>query len=145
LVKIYLQDAYSVDIILNIQPARTKSCLQVFSFMRKGSIILIDGSNFYFKLKDLGLQNQLEFDFRSFSTFLSSDYNNISTTYYIGAVKTDGSSKTARLHSNQQKLLVHLRKNNVSYVLGYLLKSQGKFHEKGVDVRMAVDILSFCS
>ncbi len=109
--------------------------------MHKRSIILIDGSNFYFKLKDIGLENQLKFDFRSFTTYLSKGFHNISTTYYIGAVKTDGSKKIERLHSNQQRLLRHLRKNNVNYVLGYLLKSQGKFHEKGVDVRMAVDIL----
>ena len=28
------------------------------------------------------------------------------------------------------------------YELGYLLKSNGKFHEKGVDVHLAVDLLS---
>jgi len=111
--------------------------------MYKRSIILIDGSNFYFKLNDIGLQNQLKFDFRSFSKYLSKTYYNLSTTYYIGAVKTDGTKRTLKLHTNQQKLLRHLRENNVEYVLGYLLKSHDKFHEKGVDVRMAVDILVY--
>lgn len=111
--------------------------------MNKRSIILIDGSNFYFKLKDIGLQNQLKFDFKSFSQYLSNTYHNLSTTYYIGAVKTDGTKRTLELHARQQKLLRHLRENEVKYVLGYLLKSNDRFHEKGVDVRMAVDILVY--
>jgi uncharacterized LabA/DUF88 family protein len=45
------------------------------------------------------------------------------------------------LLANQQKLFVHLKKHKFRYELGYLLKSRGKFHEKGVDVHMAVDIL----
>lgn len=102
---------------------------------------MIDGSNFYFKLKDLDLQNQLRFNFVEFSKYLSSKYNNISTTYYIGAVKTDGTRKIAKFNADQQKLFSHLRNNHVQYVLGYLLKSNGKFHEKGIDVHMAVDIL----
>lgn len=34
-----------------------------------------------------------------------------------------------------------LKKNQVAYSLGYLLKSDGKYHEKGVDVQIAVDLL----
>ena len=45
------------------------------------------------------------------------------------------------MQADQQRLLSHLRKNKFSYSLGYLLKSDGKFHEKGVDVNIAVDIL----
>ena len=45
------------------------------------------------------------------------------------------------LYSNQQKLFTHLRNQNVDIKLGYLLMSDGKFHEKGVDVQIAVDIV----
>ena len=45
------------------------------------------------------------------------------------------------MHANQQKLFAHLRKHKVKYSLGYLLKSDGKYHEKGVDVNIAVDML----
>ena len=43
--------------------------------------------------------------------------------------------------ADQQRLFAHLHRHKVRYSLGYLLKSGGKFHEKGVDVNMAVDIL----
>lgn len=103
--------------------------------------ILIDGSNFYFKLKDLNLHNLLSFNFSTFAQFLSKDRQITKAVYYIGAVKTDGTEKTKKLHNSQQKLFEHLRKHKVRYSLGYLLKSEGKFHEKGVDVNIAVDIL----
>lgn len=110
--------------------------------MGKGKcIILIDGSNFYFKLKDLGLVDLLNFNFSAFSKYLSRSNLIVSTTYYIGKVKTTGSEKSKRMQANQQKLFSSLRNHKVTYSLGYLLKSDGKFHEKGVDVNMAVDML----
>lgn len=110
-------------------------------FMPKSSIILIDGSNFYFKLRDLGLDNQLCFNFREFTQYLSSQYKNISTTYYIGAVRTKNDFHTKRLHSKQQKLFQYLLSQGIKYSLGYLLESNGLIHEKGVDIQIAVDML----
>ncbi|MBI2326724.1 NYN domain-containing protein [Candidatus Curtissbacteria bacterium] len=104
-------------------------------------IILIDGSNFYFKLKDLRLQRLLEFDFSSFSKYLARNCEIKDSIYYIGAVRTDGTEKTFKLFKAQRKLLMHLKRNKFKYSLGYLLKSDGKFREKGVDVNIAVDIL----
>ncbi len=107
----------------------------------KRCIILIDGSNFYFKLKDLKLHNLLEFDFSNFALKLAGKEKIVHATYYIGKIRTDGTKRTNIIHANQQKLFGHLKKHNFNYSLGYLLKSDGKFHEKGVDVNMAVDIL----
>ena len=45
------------------------------------------------------------------------------------------------MQANQQKLFTHLKKHHIFYSLGYLLKSGDKYHEKGVDVNIAVDIL----
>jgi uncharacterized LabA/DUF88 family protein len=101
----------------------------------------MDGSNFYFKLRDIQLHQLLTFDFSQFCTFLAKDQQVISATYYVGAVRTDGTGKTQQLYQNQRKLLSHLRKHNLCYSLGYLLKSDGKFREKGVDVNIAVDML----
>lgn len=109
--------------------------------MVKKVIVLIDGSNFYFKLKDLKLHNLLEFNFSGFIKMLAGTDKVTRATYYIGAVKTDGTEKTLRLFSNQRKLLSHLKNHRIRYSLGYLLKSNGIFHEKGVDVNIAVDIL----
>jgi len=104
-------------------------------------VIIIDGSNFYFKLKGLKLHDLVNFNFSKFAKDMAGKDKIVSATYYIGAVKTDGSSKTARMFASQRKLLANLRRNGFRYSLGYLLKSEGKFHEKGVDVNMAVDIL----
>ena len=108
---------------------------------KKRCTVLIDGSNFYFKMKELRLHHLLQFDFSSFIKFIAKKYRVVFATYYIGKIKTDGTDKTAQLHASQQKLFAHLRKHKVKYSLGYLLKSGGRFHEKGVDVNIAVDIL----
>ena len=73
--------------------------------MGKKCIILIDGSNFYFKLKDLGLHNLLEFDFLGFSKSISKNQEIVIVTYYVGKISTDGTQKTQELFDNQRKLL----------------------------------------
>lgn len=56
-------------------------------------------------------------------------------------MRTDGTEKTKRVHADQQRLFAYLRKHKYHFSLGYLLKSDGVFHEKGVDVNIAVDML----
>jgi len=109
--------------------------------MKKKVIILIDGSNFYFKLKDLKLNHLLNFNFSEFGIKLANKNVINMTIYYIGKIKTDGTKKTQILFDNQRKLLSHLGKHKIKYSLGYLLKSNGRYHEKGVDVNIAVDML----
>lgn len=108
---------------------------------QKRCIIFIDGSNFYFKLKDLKLHSLLGFDFGKFAAMIADGEKIVKIIYYVGAVKTDGTEHTQKLFNAQRRLLVHLKKYKILYSLGYLLKSGGKFHEKGVDVNIAVDIL----
>lgn len=109
--------------------------------MKQRCLILIDGSNFYFKLKDLQLQNLLEFNFDKFAQYIARENTIISARYYVGRVRQDGSEKADKLLAEQQKLLTFLKRNNFKYTLGYLLKTDGKYHEKGVDVEIAVDML----
>ena len=108
---------------------------------KKLCIVLIDGSNFYFKLKDLKLHKLLDFDFSGFIKHLSKDSEIAQATYYVGAVRTDGTEKVQQMFNNQRRLFAHLRQHKFKYSLGYLLKSNNKFHEKGVDVNMAIDML----
>lgn len=108
---------------------------------QESCFILIDGSNFYFKLKDAGLKSLLDFNFSMFAKTLAGKDKITSCIYYVGAVKTDGTAKTQILFSSQRKLLSNLKKHHFKYSLGFLLKSGGRFHEKGVDVNIAVDIL----
>lgn len=108
---------------------------------KRRCIVLIDGSNFYFKLKDLKLQRLLAFDFSGLIKLLSGKDKVVETVYYIGAVRTDGTEKTQKLFRGQRRLFAHLKRKKIRYSLGYLLKSGSRFHEKGVDVNIAVDIL----
>ena len=107
----------------------------------KRCIVIIDGSNFYFKLKDLKLHQLLKFNFSGFAKLLCKKDKLVGATYYVGAVRTDGTKRTLNMYKDQRKLFASLRKYKFRYSLGYLLKSDGKFREKGVDVNMAVDIL----
>ncbi len=109
--------------------------------VKQRCIILIDGSNFYFKLKDLKLHNLLAFDFTKFVHLISRSNEIVSACYYIGRIRQDNTSKTQKLFDAQQKLLGRLRNHKVSYTFGYLMKSDGVYHEKGVDVQIAVDML----
>ncbi len=104
------------------------------------TIILIDGSNFYFKLKDLGLHT-LDFHFSAFTKFLAGNRKVIRSTYFVGEVRTDGTEHVQKLYNDQQKLIARLKNHGVRYQFGFLLKSDGKYHEKGVDVHIAVAIL----
>lgn len=105
------------------------------------AIVLVDGSNFYFKLRDLKLHQLLKFNFSRFAKALIGNRRLMAASYYVGKVRTDGTAKTQELFNNQRKLLAYLKKQQFTYSLGYLLKTDGKFHEKGVDVQMAVDLL----
>ena len=107
----------------------------------KRAVILIDGSNFYFKLKDLGLPNLLDFDFTKFNQIISGKSKVVSSCYYVGGIKTDGTEKTKKLFDSQQRLFSHLKSHRYRYSLGYLMKNDARYHEKGVDVNLAVDIL----
>lgn len=111
------------------------------SFVKQKAVILIDGSNFYFKLKNLNLHNLLAFNFTAFIDFLIRNNELVNACYYVGRIRQDGTSKGEKLFNAQQKLIGALKKHKVKYKLGYLLKSEGMYHEKGVDVQMAVDIL----
>jgi uncharacterized LabA/DUF88 family protein len=104
-------------------------------------IVLIDGSNFYFKLKDLALPHLLKFSFAKFSSYLIANNKCAQATYYVGAIKSSRSAKSKKMHADQQKLLAHLQSSGFTYYLGYLLKSDGVFKEKGVDVKLATDLL----
>ena len=110
---------------------------------KKRIFIVIDGSNLYHRLKEIkkGKFNQLNFDYRAFSVFLAGERKIVDKAYYIGAVREDPKHKKSReLMGQQHKLIGSLIKTGFRIELGYLLKTDG-YHEKGVDVKIAMDIL----
>lgn len=103
--------------------------------------ILVDGSNMYHYLREIGLKGLSEFDYRAFAQFLAHGRNIVSSTYYIGKVRARGDVKSEELRRGQQRLVAHLQTMGWHVEYGHMLENNGVFQEKGVDVHIAVDLL----
>ena len=111
---------------------------------KKRVFIQVDGSNFYHRLKErpVRLENLLQFDFAKFAKLLANGEKVVKAVYYVGRVRAKPNDKKAmRMMSNQQRLLARLRNQGWSTSVGFILKTDDKHHEKGVDVKIAVDIV----
>lgn len=116
----------------------------------KKAFVFIDGGNFYFKLKDLtsrldGKYSLLDFNFKKFVEWLVQPNELIEVRYYLGVVsRRKNDSKSEELYSNQQRLFRRLQQQNIIITLGQLIRHPDKtYHEKGVDVRLAVEMIRF--
>lgn len=111
--------------------------------MKTRVAIYIDGSNLYHKLKGLGIRRTSEFNYRGLCDFLLGDRRLVVCCYYVGVVRAKMDDFTSQVkRSNQQKFFSNLKSQGIEVKKGYLLESNGVFHEKSVDVQMAVDLLS---
>jgi len=104
--------------------------------------ILVDGSNLYHYLRELKLTNLSEFDYKAFAHFLGHGRRITSSTYYIGKVRSQGDTKGEELRRWQQKLVARLQNMGWRVEYGHMMENKGVFQEKGVDVHMAVDLLT---
>lgn len=118
--------------------------------MSKKVFVFIDGNNFYFKLKELTSKlkdsfSLLNFNYRKFSEWLAKPNELSEIHYYIGAIRRQiNNEKSERLYANQQKLIGKLQQQKVFITLGQLIQHPDKsYHEKGVDVRLAVEMIRF--
>jgi uncharacterized LabA/DUF88 family protein len=118
--------------------------------MIKRAFVFIDGNNFYFKLKELtsrldGRFNLLDFNFRKFSEWLIQPNKLVEIHYYLGAVRRQlNNEKSEILYANQQRLFRKLQKLKIVVSIGQLIQHPDKsYHEKGVDVRLAVEMIRF--
>ena len=116
------------------------------------AFVFIDGNNFYYKLKDIRLGKAdilrlLDFDYRGFAQNLIRKDTLVEIRYYVGAVKRQSGfnkEKSEKLYANQQKLIGKLQQQNIPVILGNVIQHPDKsFHEKGVDVRIAVEMIRF--
>jgi len=109
--------------------------------MKERIFIIIDGNNFYHRLKELKLANLLGLDYEKFSQFLLGQRFLTSKNYYIGAIREEsGNLKSKELMRGQRKLTGMLQKAGWVVKFGHMLKADG-YHEKGVDVQIATDVL----
>jgi len=114
---------------------------------KKRVAVFIDGSNFYFKLKTLVPKKMDMINYRCADLLKSMLYDDEQISYigyYVGVVRADGKHKkdvkAQAMRQAQQRLFASLGKQHIEVVRGYLMERDGKFFEKGVDVRLAVDI-----
>ena len=108
----------------------------------KKNLVIFDGSNFYHGVKRLSPETHLtSFNYKKFVDILT-DSNANFVEYCVGEIRQDSSDKkSVKLYANQQALFYQLEKQDIEVKKGYMLKSDGVFHEKGVDVRIAIDIV----
>lgn len=108
--------------------------------------VYIDGSNLFFKLRspEIGGRNLARFDYRGLAESLAHGRQLVNVRYYVGTVRASaGDMRGQALVRDQQRLFAHLESpsQRLRIQRGYLMQSGGKYHEKGVDVRLAVDVL----
>lgn len=111
------------------------------------AIVFIDGSNFYHRLRFLTSRRSnislLDFNIDRFCRWLCQDNELIEIRYYIGGVRRQANNgKSEKMYANQQRLFAKLKFHNVKIILGELIQHKDKtYHEKGVDVRIAVEMI----
>jgi uncharacterized LabA/DUF88 family protein len=112
-------------------------------FIMERVFVIIDGSNLYYKLKYFEIPNLIHYNYRGLIDSLIGNRNLIKSVYYIGSIKLDKKNlKSIKLYNSQLKLFNHLFQQKIEIEKGFLMKNKdGIYHEKGVDVKMAVDLL----
>lgn len=112
-----------------------------YYFLMEYVFVAIDGSNFYHKLKDLGCKHTITFDYTRFIKWLIKGKKLKECCFYIGQIREEpNNSKSQQLKRDQDKLFSILEKAGIKVKRGYILRSGDKYHEKGVDVQISVDI-----
>lgn len=130
---------------LLIPPRLTARASRGFLFYMKNKervIVCIDGSNLYFRLKKLLIPHTSQFNFRGLAEYLTQGKTLTEINYYVGVVQLKGNNDKAYIIQQGQLTLFNtLIEQNIKIIKGFLMKSNGVYHEKGVDVNIAVDLL----
>lgn len=119
----------------------------VYNRLVTRAVIFIDGNNFYHKLKEaVPLDRSLiDFQYVNFGKRIINRDDLEEMRYYLGAIKRQHSydrEKSEKMYNNQQRLLGKLQSQGVATIMGSLIQHPDKtFHEKGVDVRIAVEMI----
>lgn len=108
----------------------------------KKNLVIFDGSNFYHGVKRISPETHLtNFDYKKLVKMITAS-NKSTIEYCVGEIRQNPrDKKSIKLYANQQALFYKLEKQNIEIKKGYMLKNDGVFHEKGVDVRIAIDIV----
>lgn len=107
--------------------------------------VFIDGSNFYNKLKELRIRNTPNFNYRGLAEWLALGREVVYCGYYVGVVHAKpGDAKAEPMKNQQVNLFNNLQSKRQHFTVhrGYIMENHGVYHEKGVDVKIAVDLLT---
>jgi uncharacterized LabA/DUF88 family protein len=103
--------------------------------------IYIDGGNFYRRLHETGIPRGARFDYSALVHFLTRGRALVTKRYYIGIVRNhDHSAKSQQLVDGQQNFLSKLEAEGFVIERGRIVYDH-KIREKGVDVKIAVDLI----
>src|SRR3989338_7165003 len=106
--------------------------------------IYIDGNNFYGYLKnsEIGLRKGQKCDLNKLVDFLAHGRKIVSKRYYVGIARNiDGSPTSFRIVRGQQKFLAKIENQGFTVKRGRVMYDKGRIREKGVDVKIAVDLI----
>ncbi|MBI5222488.1 MAG: NYN domain-containing protein [Candidatus Magasanikbacteria bacterium] len=115
----------------------------------KRAMVFIDGSNFYHRLKLLlGKDAALflsDFNYQEFCAWLCCDFVVADIRYYIGTVSRQNNNiKSEKMYNDQQRFFRKLQAQGMAIITGQLIQHPDRsYHEKGVDVRLAVEMIRF--
>jgi uncharacterized LabA/DUF88 family protein len=109
--------------------------------IKKRVFVYIDGSNLYRNLKFYESAG-MNFDFKGFVESFIQDYELEGIKYYIGQIRPkENDEKSQSLHKYQQVLFKKLEEAGFCIIRGRLRQIGKIFSEKGVDVRIGIDLL----
>lgn len=129
-------------------------------FLMKRAFVFIDGSNLYYRLKGVAGfymkengedYSMTHFKFKDFCQWLVGDNDLKEIHYYIGQIKrpnpqSKNSQKAEQMYSSQQRLAGYLQSQGIVMKFGKLMRDPSRpdvYHEKGVDVQIAVEMIRF--
>ena len=106
------------------------------------TLIIFDGSNFYHKSKKIAPNVHLtNFDYRKLSELIARNID-IDIEYCVGEIKREiDNEKSKMMYNGQMALFNNLKNRKIIVKKGFMMKIGELYHEKGVDVRMATDIV----
>ena len=110
-------------------------------YMSEKVAIFVDGGNLYRSLKDHGIFPNKRFDYSQFVTHLLRQRSLAWKAYYVGIVRNhDNTTKSQKMVEGQQKFLSNLQTQGFNIERGRIVYDH-KIREKGVDVKIAIDLV----
>ena len=105
--------------------------------------VFIDGSNFYNRIKEAGFfRDKKALDYAKLINRLRRGGNVVLARYYIGIIRDfENTEKGGKAVKSQQKFLERVRQSGITVVPGRTMYHDCVVREKGVDVKLAVDLV----